>query len=128
MEQQELKTKVQEILKEDMKELMNGPVSTMLDIIQQVYERAFLKGMDVQRQFGSPFVSVNDRLPDIIEGKFYSRRVLVRYVNKRTGSIGYEPTNMFADGTLYRWRKETDPNFTVTHWMYVEDPMNDLIN
>ena len=50
MTEQEFRAMIQATLKEDMKELLDGPMNNVITIIQNVYERGLMKGMEVQRK------------------------------------------------------------------------------
>lgn len=49
MNEQEFRAMVQATFKEDMQELMNGPITNIIDIIAKVYEKGFMKGLEFSK-------------------------------------------------------------------------------
>lgn len=50
MNEQEFREMVQATIKEDMQELLNGPISNVIDIIANVYEKGLMKGLEISKQ------------------------------------------------------------------------------
>lgn len=51
MTEQEFRAMVQATIKEDMQELLNGPINNVIDIIAKVYEKGFMKGLEFHTLF-----------------------------------------------------------------------------
>lgn len=60
---------------------------------ENLVELAFKKGAEwADAHQPSPWISVNDRLPEKIKGNRWSKQIFVRYEDTR-GGIGYDVTN-----------------------------------
>ena len=110
---QNFREMVQATIKEDMQELLNGPIKQTHDIIAQVYEMGLMKGLEIQRknlQAAQPvgWVSVEERKPEGID------LVLVNNINMPCIQIALAMDGKFLDsqGPL----KEIED---VTHWMQI---------
>lgn len=72
----------------------------------------------------SPWVSVLEDLPPLIENRGFSKAVLVKVRDNMTGSTRTEVDYRFADDLLFRWKSEglhAEGRFTVTHWMPIPE-------
>ena len=87
--EQNFRTMVQETIKKDMQELLNGPIKQTHDIIAQVYEMGLMKGLEIQRKnlqfsFASKWINVLDNLPEEDpDDKGYSVEVIGHFPDGR---------------------------------------------
>ena len=75
-----------------------------------------------------PWISVDDYLPYVNEGECKSIMVLVRYINKESGSAAYATDYRYSDAGTHTWNVEfMDENNEVTHWRYIPFFIEDLL-
>ncbi len=92
--------------------------------------RGFLYEKDIEfSNLGlNPWISVDDSLPYVNEGECKSIMVLVRYINKESGSAGYATDYRYSDAGTHNWDVEfMNENNEVTHWMYIPFKMEDML-
>ena len=80
--EQNFRTMVQETIKKDMQELLNGPIKQTHDIIAQVYEMGLMKGLEIQRK-NLQFSSASKFLkgPAILDAKLEDQDFAIRTLN-----------------------------------------------
>lgn len=75
-----------------------------------------------------PWISVDNYLPYINEGECKSIMVLVRYINKESGAVGYATDYRNSDADTHTWNVEfMNENNEVTHWSYIPLKREDLL-
>ena len=74
------------------------------------------------------WISVDDHLPYVDERECKSIIVLVRYINKESGSAAYATDYRYSDAGTHTWNVEfMDENNEVTHWRYIPFLMEDIL-
>lgn len=76
----------------------------------------------------APWISVDDYLPYVNKGECKSIMVLVRYINKESGAVGYATDYRNSDADTHTWNVEfMNENNEVTHWSYIPFKMEDML-
>lgn len=88
--------------------------------------------LEKEREFShldfNPWISVDDNLPYVDERECKSIMVLVRYINKESGSAAYATDYRYSDASTHTWNVEfMDENNEVTHWRYIPFLMEDML-
>ena len=109
-------------------------------IVGKILQQGVSKALDEARGFlhekenefyyldSAPWISVDDFLPYVNEGECNSIMVLVRYVNKESGSVGYATDHRYSDAATHTWNVEfMNENNEVTHWSYIRFKREDML-
>ena len=105
--------------------ILQQGVSKTLDEVQGfLYE----KENEFSNLDSAPWISVDDYLPYLNEGECKSIMVLVRYINKESGSASYATDHRYSDASTYTWEVEfMNENNEVTHWSHIPFKREDML-
>lgn len=109
-------------------------------IVGKILQQGVSKALDEARGFlyekerefsnlnSEPWISVDYYLPYVNEGEDKSIMVLVRYINKESGSVGYATDYRYSDAATHTWNVEfMNENNEVTHWSYIPFKREDML-
>lgn len=105
--------------------ILQQGVSKTLDEVQGfLYE----KENEFSTLNSDPWISVDKYLPYVDEGECRSIMVLVRYINKESGSAGYATDYRYSDASTHTWDVEfMNENNEVTHWCHIPFKREDML-